>query len=211
MIVKRLRRWAGLEGGAESPHPPEQPGLPPLRVLMVCTGNICRSPTAEGVLRAKLQRQGLQDRVTVDSAGTHGYHTSEAPDPRAIKHAAQRGYDISRLKARPVSDEDFRHFDWLVAMDETHLTWLQKRQPPDTTARIDLLMAYARLHADVPGNPRSVLWRGCRIRPRAGPGRGRLRGSGGSSGPPGRRAATAGLSGRPAILDLFGRLLVYLT
>ncbi len=153
MIVKRLRRWAGLEGGAESPHPPEQPGLPPLRVLMVCTGNICRSPTAEGVLRAKLQRQGLQDRVTVDSAGTHGYHTSEAPDPRAIKHAAQRGYDISRLKARPVSDEDFRHFDWLVAMDETHLTWLQKRQPPDTTARIDLLMAYARLHADVPEIP----------------------------------------------------------
>jgi protein-tyrosine phosphatase len=96
----------------------EPAGPRPLRVLMVCTGNICRSPTAEGVLRAKLQRLGLHGRMVVDSAGTHGYHTSEPPDPRAIKHAAQRGYDIAKLKARPVSDDDFVRFDWLLAMDE---------------------------------------------------------------------------------------------
>jgi protein-tyrosine phosphatase len=154
MIVKRIRRWAGLEEAAK-PRRPAPPGdtPPPVRVLMVCTGNICRSPTAEGVLRAKLQRLGLHGRVEVDSAGTHGYHTGEPPDPRAIRHAAQRGYDISRLKARPVTDEDFARFDWVLAMDETHLLWLRKRQPPDTPARTDLLMAYARHHADVPESP----------------------------------------------------------
>lgn len=150
MIVKRLRRWAGLEAVAEAaPPPPATDKAPPLHVLMVCTGNICRSPTAEGVLRAKLQPLGLNARVVVDSAGTHGYHTNEPPDPRAVQQAARRGYDISRLKARPVSDEDFLRFDWLLAMDETHLAWLQKRQPPDSRARTDLLMAYARHHADV--------------------------------------------------------------
>ena len=155
MIVKRIRRWAGLdepaEAAADQPRSDDTP--PPTRVLMVCTGNICRSPTAEGVLRAKLQRLGLHERVEVDSAGTHGYHTSEPPDPRAIRHAAQRGYDISRLKARPVTDEDFARFDWVLAMDETHLLWLRKRQPPDTPARTDLLMTYARQHADVPEVP----------------------------------------------------------
>ena len=155
MIVRRIRRWAGLQEAAEaSADQPRVGDTPPsMRVLMVCTGNICRSPTAEGVLRAKLQRLGLHGRVEVDSAGTHGYHTSEPPDPRAIRHAAQRGYDISRLKARPVTDEDFARFDWVLAMDETHLLWLRKRQPPDTPARTDLLMAYARQHADVPEIP----------------------------------------------------------
>ncbi len=155
MIVKRIRRWAGLVEAAEpaAGQPRSDDTAHPMRVLMVCTGNICRSPTAEGVLRVKLQRLGLHGRVEVDSAGTHGYHTSEPPDPRAIRHAAQRGYDISRLKARPVSDEDFARFDWVLAMDETHLLWLRKRQPPDTPARTDLLMAYARQHADVPEIP----------------------------------------------------------
>ena len=153
MIVKRLRRWAGLEEFSDSQPAMALAGPRPLRVLMVCTGNICRSPTAEGVLRAKLQRLGLHGRIEVDSAGTQGYHTSEPPDPRAIKHAAQRGYDIAKLKARPVSDDDFARFDWLLAMDESHLNWLRKRQPPDTQARTELLMAYARHHADVPEVP----------------------------------------------------------
>jgi protein-tyrosine phosphatase len=153
MIVKRLRRWAGLEEFTDSRPAMEPAGPRPLRVLMVCTGNICRSPTAEGVLRAKLQRLGLHGRIEVDSAGTQGYHTSEPPDPRAIKHAAQRGYDIAKLKARPVSDDDFVRFDWLLAMDESHLNWLRKRQPPETQARTKLLMAYARHHADVPEVP----------------------------------------------------------
>lgn len=146
MIVKRLRRWVGLQEPAEGR--PEASG-PPLRVLMVCTGNICRSPTAEGVLRARLQRLGLHGRIEVDSAGTHGYHTSEPPDPRAIQHAARRGYDIARLKARPMGDEDFHRFDWLLAMDESHLQWMQRRQPAGAQPRIALLMAYARRHAGV--------------------------------------------------------------
>ena len=93
-----------------------------LRVLMVCTGNICRSPTAEGVLRERLARAGLAGRVAVDSAGTQGYHTGEAPDPRAVKAAAARGYDLRSLKARPVLPADFMRFDFLLAMDEVQHT-----------------------------------------------------------------------------------------
>jgi len=138
-MIKRLMQWMnkGDEGEAAE-----------LRVLMVCTGNICRSPTAEGVLRAKLQKAGLHGRVVVDSAGTHGYHTSEAPDPRAIQHAAKRGYDIARLRARPVTPEDFTRFHWLLAMDEDHIQWLHKRKPEGTTARIELLMPYAQRFPD---------------------------------------------------------------
>jgi protein-tyrosine phosphatase len=116
----------------------------PIRVLFVCMGNICRSPTAEGVLRAKLQRAGLHGKVVVDSAGTHGYHTGEAPDPRAIRHAAQRGYDIAGLHARPVVPADFGRFNWLLAMDEANLAWLQKRLPAGAAPRIELLMPHAR-------------------------------------------------------------------
>ena len=114
------------------------------RVLMVCMGNICRSPMAEGVLRAKLQQAGLHTRVVVDSAGTHGYHTGEAPDPRAIRAAAQRGVDLSMLRARPVQPEDFGRFDWFLAMDQANLTWLQSRLPEGAQTRMGLLMAYAR-------------------------------------------------------------------
>ena len=119
------------------------------RVLMVCMGNICRSPMAEGVLRAKLQQAGLHTRVVVDSAGTHGYHTGEAPDPRAIRAAAQRGVDLSMLRARPVQPEDFGRFDWFLAMDQANLTWLQSRLPEGAQTRMGLLMAYARRHTAV--------------------------------------------------------------
>ena len=119
------------------------------RVLMVCMGNICRSPMAEGVLRAKLQQAGLHTRVVVDSAGTHGYHAGEAPDPRAIRAAAQRGVDLSMLRARPVQPEDFSRFDWLLAMDQANLSWLQSRLPEGAQTRLGLLMAYARRHAGV--------------------------------------------------------------
>jgi len=120
-----------------------------LRVLMVCMGNICRSPTAEGVLRTKLRQAGMHTRVVVDSAGTHGYHTGEAPDPRAIRAAAQRGYELATLRARPVQPEDFSRFDWLLAMDESNLAWLHRRQPEGAQTRIGLLMEYARRHARV--------------------------------------------------------------
>ena len=119
------------------------------RVLMVCMGNICRSPIAEGVLRAKLRQAGLHARVVVDSAGTHGYHTGEAPDPRAIGAAARRGYELAGLRARPVLAEDFTRFHWLLAMDDANLAWLRSRQPEGAAPRIGLLMAHARRHANV--------------------------------------------------------------
>ncbi|MBC7992047.1 MAG: low molecular weight phosphotyrosine protein phosphatase [Rhizobacter sp.] len=110
---------------------------------MVCMGNICRSPTAEAVLRAKLQRVGLHGRVVVDSAGTHGFHAGEAPDPRAIRHGAERGYDLASLRARPVQEADFSQFHWLLAMDADNLEWLRRKAPDSASARLELLMSQA--------------------------------------------------------------------
>ena len=123
------------------------------RILMVCTGNICRSPTAEGVLRVKLQRAGLHSQALVDSAGTHGYHTAEAPDARAVRAAAQRGYDISGCRARPLKPEDFAHYHWLLAMDQANLEWMLKRAPQGSAGRISLLMPFARRHVGTPEVP----------------------------------------------------------
>jgi protein-tyrosine phosphatase len=90
-MPKRLMRMArSMITGTSGPR---------LGVLMVCMGNICRSPTAEAVLRDRLNRKGWADRVLLDSAGTHGYHVGAPPDPRAIEHAARRGYDLSGLRA----------------------------------------------------------------------------------------------------------------
>jgi protein-tyrosine phosphatase len=114
-----------------------------LRVLMVCTGNICRSPTAEGVLRAKLDKAGLARRIFVDSAGTHGFHQSEPPDPRAVRLAAKRGYDISTLRARPVRTADFARFHWMLAMDEANLAWLNRHVRAGGGPRIELLARQA--------------------------------------------------------------------
>lgn len=120
------------------------------RVLMVCMGNICRSPTAEGVLRAKLQAAGLDREVEVDSAGTHGYHVGEPPDPRAIKHAKARGVDLSRLRARRVSRDDFQRFDWIFAMDMQNLENLQDLVPAEGGgARLGLLLDHAIRHEGV--------------------------------------------------------------
>ena len=148
-LIKRLQGWVTREPAEDK----EAGGEAVLRVLMVCTGNICRSPIAEGVLRAKLEAAGLAGRVRVDSAGTHGYHTSEPPDPRAIRLAAQRGYAIGGLRARPFEPLDFEAFEWILALDEGHLAWLQKRAPEGSSAKLELLMGHARRHAhlsDVP-------------------------------------------------------------
>ncbi|WP_201496283.1 low molecular weight protein-tyrosine-phosphatase [Rubrivivax sp. A210] len=110
---------------------------------MVCMGNICRSPTAEAVLRGKLQRAGLDKRVRVDSAGMTDYHAGEPPDPRSTAHAAQRGYDLKPLRARPVEAADFERFDWLLGMDEANLAWLHKRAPAGTAERCQLLLPFA--------------------------------------------------------------------
>lgn len=115
---------------------------PSRSVLMVCMGNICRSPTAEGVLRLKLQRAGLGEQVLVDSAGTHGHHTGEGPDPRAVRAAARRGYDLSRLRARPVQASDFERFDWILAMDEANLVWLRDKAPAAALPRLGLLLSH---------------------------------------------------------------------
>ena len=141
-MINRLRQiWQ--RGSATEAAAPGATG-----VLMICMGNICRSPTAEAVLRSKLQRAGLAERVWVDSAGTHGYHTGEAPDPRAVACGARRGYDLSRLRARPVHDDDFLRFDWLLAMDEDNLQWLQRKAVPERRAQLGLLMAHATRHTD---------------------------------------------------------------
>lgn len=111
---------------------------------MVCMGNICRSPTAEAVLRAKLLQHGLHDRVEVGSAGTHGgWHAGQPPDHRSQQHAVRRGYDLSALRARRVDDMDFERFDLLLAMDEDNLAELEGNCPPQHRTKLQLLMAFA--------------------------------------------------------------------
>jgi protein-tyrosine phosphatase len=119
------------------------------RVLMVCMGNICRSPTAEAVLRYKLKAAGLDKSVEVDSAGTYGGHVGEPPDARAQRHAKLRGYDLSRLRARKLTAEDFTRFDWVIAMDGDNLARMADLAPDSHVARMELLMSHATRHTDV--------------------------------------------------------------
>jgi protein-tyrosine phosphatase len=109
-----------------------------LRILVVCLGNICRSPTAEVVLRDAVERAGLADRVTIDSAGTGDWHIGNPPDPRAVAHAARRGYDLTTLRARQVSADDFERFDWILAMDASVLATLEELRPPGFSGRLAL-------------------------------------------------------------------------
>jgi protein-tyrosine phosphatase len=112
-----------------------------MRVLFVCMGNICRSPTAEGVFRQALQAHGSS--IEIDSAGTHDYHVGEPPDRRATAAAQRRGIDLSGLRARQVTDEDFARFDLILAMDRDNLDLLQRRAPAQYRERIKLVMEYA--------------------------------------------------------------------
>lgn len=123
-----------------------------LTVLMVCTGNICRSPTAEGVLQHRLQTLGLDAQVRVDSAGIQGWHAGEAPDPRSQVHASRRGYDLSAQRARAVRALDFERADLILAMDRSHLRALQARCPAPLQHKLGLLLDHAPGHAgrDVP-------------------------------------------------------------
>lgn len=115
-------------------------------VLFVCMGNICRSPTAEAVLRDKLRNAGLHDRVRVDSAGTHAWHAGAPPDERSIAHAARRGYDLRSLRARPVIDADFERFDLILAMDWDNLALLEDRCPPPLRRKLGRLTEHCRHH-----------------------------------------------------------------
>lgn len=113
------------------------------RVLLVCMGNICRSPTAEGVLRQMIRMANLGDRIEVDSAGTHGYHVGEAPDTRTQRAAALRGYNLSQLRSRKVARQDLDYFDLVLAMDKNNLDNLQRMARPDQLQKIQLFMNYA--------------------------------------------------------------------
>jgi len=106
-------------------------------------GNICRSPTAEGVFRHLLQENNLGRTVVADSAGTHAYHIGEAPDPRAQQAAARRGYDLSGLRARKIVAQDMDHFDLILAMDQKCLEAIRLVCPPERFERLGLFMAYA--------------------------------------------------------------------
>lgn len=112
-------------------------------LLFVCMGNICRSPTAEAVVRYHVERAGLADRVWLDSAGTHGYHIGAPPDERSQAHAARRGYDLSALRARRVEAADFQRFDLILAMDHGNLRWLRDECPPAERHKLRRMMEFA--------------------------------------------------------------------
>ncbi len=105
-------------------------------ILFVCMGNICRSPSAHGVMRRHLDEAGLSQLVQVDSAGTHNYHPGEPPDARSQRHARARGYDLSDLRARQIRHADFERFDLIVAMDWDNLAQLEKLAPAAQRPRL---------------------------------------------------------------------------
>jgi protein-tyrosine phosphatase len=115
-------------------------------VLFVCMGNICRSPTAEGVFAHRVCQHGLAGRVRVDSAGTHNYHPGSPPDARSQTHAKHRGYDLSTLRARQITDDDFVSFDLVLAMDWDNLALLQAACPPQHQHKLRRLTEFCQRH-----------------------------------------------------------------
>jgi protein-tyrosine phosphatase len=114
-----------------------------MRILFVCLGNICRSPTAEAVLRALAAREAPELVLEVDSAGTAGYHVGQPPDPRTREAAARRGYDLGALRARVVEPADFERFDLILAMDRENLKVLRRRAPTLAHERLRLFLEFA--------------------------------------------------------------------
>ena len=122
----------------------EIPGLGPrlYRVLFVCTGNICRSPTAEAVFRHMAEQAGVSASIGIDSAGTHDYHVGDPPDARSVAAAKTRGFDMSALRARKVRRDDFNVFDLILAMDSDHHAHLMALRPNDAKAEVKLFLDY---------------------------------------------------------------------
>lgn len=114
-----------------------------VKVLFVCMGNICRSPTAHGVFRDLVKREGYVDSIEIDSAGTHAYHVGNSPDSRAQACAENRGIDLSDLRARQVADEDFEHYDYVLAMDMDNYHALKRRCPDHLRSKLHLFMDFA--------------------------------------------------------------------
>ena len=125
---------------------------PPVRVLFCCMGNICRSPTAEGVFRQMVKAEGLEHRIEIASAGTHDYHVGHPPDRRTQAAAAMRGYDLAKQRARQVSRRDFLDFDYILAMDRDNLSHLRGIAPSPHHGKAQLFLDYsaARKGEEVP-------------------------------------------------------------
>ncbi len=119
-----------------------------VRVLFVCLGNICRSPTAEGVFRALVHAQGMEEVISIDSAGTHAYHLGEAPDARAQAAAARRGIDLSGLRGRQATALDIESFDYILAMDRENLASLLALSPRGQEHKVRLFLDFAPLRPE---------------------------------------------------------------
>jgi len=116
---------------------------PDAAVLFVCLGNICRSPTAEGVFRTAVERAGLAHRIKAESAGLGDWHVGSPPDRRAIQAARRRGYDLTTLRGRQIDVADFRRFGWILAMDEANMRALTAMRPPEFGGHLGLLLDFA--------------------------------------------------------------------
>lgn len=114
-----------------------------MKVLFVCLGNICRSPTAEGVFRRALEQAGLADDVEIDSCGVGSWHVGKAPDTRAQQAALSRGIDLSRLRARQLTVQDFAEFDYVLGMDQDNLRAMRELKPDNSRAHVGLFLDFA--------------------------------------------------------------------
>jgi low molecular weight protein-tyrosine phosphatase len=142
-VLTRIGKLLGVVDDGEDDEPETTLESAEHRVLFVCMGNICRSPTAHGVFVRMLKEHAPELRVFVDSAGTHAYHVGEPPDPRARRAAERRGVDIDHLRARRVADEDFARFDLILAMDTANRAALEERCVPELKGRIRLFLEFS--------------------------------------------------------------------
>jgi protein-tyrosine phosphatase len=139
---ERAKQWWQGPSEGEVGGPGASAGEAVKRVLFVCTGNICRSPTAEGVFRRMVEEAGLGQVIRTASAGMIGYHAGEPPDPRAQAAARQRGYELERIRARRVTRDDFDRFDLLLAMDSDHHEQLLQLAPEEATRKVGMFLDY---------------------------------------------------------------------
>ena len=136
-----IARWFSRKGATSSAN--SEGAGEAAAVLFVCLGNICRSPTAEGVFRVALERAGLAGRVRTASAGLGDWHVGQPPDPRAIEAARRRGYDLTALRGRKVEPTDFARFGWILGMDNSNLRALTDMRPPEFAGHLGLLLEFA--------------------------------------------------------------------